>query len=495
MRGKYLLERISLQKNQSMKLIRILTKGGKISVTDLKRVTFIANGLFIEKIFITERQELAFYVDEDETRSMHNRLDGIEFEIGTTGKQNYVTSVLASNIMPCTYWLKESIYNDILDSLIPSKLKINISDLKQDIVFSFTGDINFVASDTMNYWNVFLQFPNDNEHKLLPFLIHSSNINQAILLFESYYAKKIESIELFTKEFLHDMGHLAQPVEVWPEVNVPEYYNYTGITSYGTMFWVGFRPEYGCLSTEFLKALVLMCERNQLGTVHLTPWNSVIIKDIPINSLNNWKYFAYQYNIFADSTSYIQNWTYKPADADAQFLSQKLARLFSKNKKVPNGEIIGINTDIKYTFANIIIKYHPLKIGKVHLWGSYEILVRNDFSPLKNTFTSIGFAIFGRQLKTILAKAKDLYNIKAYKERAAFVLDSIPSSLQPENAIEEYVYECGDCLNIYDSKYGDVINSVEPGTNFEMLHSSYCCPTCGANKDSFVKKSIERQEI
>ena len=46
-------------------------------------------------------------------------------------------------------------------------------------------------------------------------------------------------------------------------------------------------------------------------------------------------------------------------------------------------------------------------------------------------------------------------------------------------------YVCIPCGYVYDPEKGDPDHGIEPGTSFEDLPESWCCPLCGATKDQF----------
>ena len=48
-------------------------------------------------------------------------------------------------------------------------------------------------------------------------------------------------------------------------------------------------------------------------------------------------------------------------------------------------------------------------------------------------------------------------------------------------------YECSICGYIYDEAEGDADNGIAAGTKFADLPADWVCPTCGADKDAFVK--------
>lgn len=49
-------------------------------------------------------------------------------------------------------------------------------------------------------------------------------------------------------------------------------------------------------------------------------------------------------------------------------------------------------------------------------------------------------------------------------------------------------YVCPLCGYIYDPAEGDPDENIEPGTPFEELPDSWCCPICSASKDEFFAK-------
>lgn len=46
-------------------------------------------------------------------------------------------------------------------------------------------------------------------------------------------------------------------------------------------------------------------------------------------------------------------------------------------------------------------------------------------------------------------------------------------------------YRCSICEHIYDPAEGDPYAGVAPGTPFESLPDTWCCPDCGALKADF----------
>ncbi|MGB5420318.1 rubredoxin [Algibacter sp.] len=55
---------------------------------------------------------------------------------------------------------------------------------------------------------------------------------------------------------------------------------------------------------------------------------------------------------------------------------------------------------------------------------------------------------------------------------------------------EEEVYQCSDCMTMYNEIYGDITQNIPPKTTFESLPETYECSLCEAPKSSFKKKVL-----
>ena len=53
------------------------------------------------------------------------------------------------------------------------------------------------------------------------------------------------------------------------------------------------------------------------------------------------------------------------------------------------------------------------------------------------------------------------------------------------------MYQCQECLTIYDSRYGDEVNQIEKDIPFEQLPTAYLCPVCESPKENFQEMILE----
>lgn len=73
------------------------------------------------------------------------------------------------------------------------------------------------------------------------------------------------------------------------------------------------------------------------------------------------------------------------------------------------------------------------------------------------------------------------------KEERIWEEQEEPSSLQT-------VYQCPDCMTVYDKQYGDPHSGISEGTAFAELPETYGCPICEAPKSSFQETEIDLGE-
>jgi rubredoxin len=64
-----------------------------------------------------------------------------------------------------------------------------------------------------------------------------------------------------------------------------------------------------------------------------------------------------------------------------------------------------------------------------------------------------------------------------------YSLEKRRKSSSKETAMKKY--QCSVCGFVYDPEEGDPDGGIAPGTAFEDLPESWCCPVCGVTKEDF----------
>lgn len=98
----------------------------------------------------------------------------IIFELDSDVHPNIVSSYVTEDVFYHANWLREGVYKDILDLFdYRPQVKINLVDNDQAFIPFFTGNFNYIASETSNYWYLYIRFPKTNIIYLWPSLIYS----------------------------------------------------------------------------------------------------------------------------------------------------------------------------------------------------------------------------------------------------------------------------------------------------------------------------------
>ena len=178
-------------------LHRILLKGGVTSPGELKDIIGMLEAYGHQEIHLGSRQDLLFRPLENTENNRGNFPDFSTDIITERSFQNIVSSYVSADLFEMTNWLKGSTYLYILEGFdfLP-KLKINITDPKQRLVPLFNGNINFIASESEDYWFLYVKLPKWEKGAYYPVWIYSWDIVKI--------AKKIEEVH----EDIHDVDEL-----------------------------------------------------------------------------------------------------------------------------------------------------------------------------------------------------------------------------------------------------------------------------------------------
>ena len=65
------------------------------------------------------------------------------------------------------------------------------------------------------------------------------------------------------------------------------------------------------------------------------------------------------------------------------------------------------------------------------------------------------------------------------------------SADEGKHDVEHYVYQCRNCMSVYDEKTGEP-ETIPAGTSFESLPVDYGCPVCGTPASGFLRISESR---
>ncbi len=481
-------------------VVKINLPGGIVAAGNLYTIMCAAENAQIKEVQFGNRQQLYCKVADKFAATFLQSLNdgGIVFEANEELHPNIVSSYVTEEVFQNANWLSEGVYKDILDLFdYQPQLKINIVDNGQTFVPFFTGNINFIASPTSNYWYLHIRFPKTNNMYKWPALIYSADIPRLAKLIEETIT---ENKTLFTNaQNTHADGlpaliatkasFITQPIEQdlkLPEFSLPYY---EGFNSYGNKTWLGIHRRDEQFDVAFLKDACAICLKTKVGQLYTTPWKSLVIKGIQQNDRKLWNYVLGKFRINVRHASNELNWQMEDLCEEGLALKRFLVRGFDKDDVRTYGLCFAIKIlPQSGLFGSIIIRKQENKAAnKYKILDRYEILYTKDFNPNSKEFILFRKDIEKENLELYLVSLckyfyewqnEEVINHTVYQQK-----------LQPEKSKETEaikVQQCTCCFTIYDEVYGDEINNIAPGTPFYLL-DNYECPTCGAEKSAFTE--------
>jgi len=145
-----------------------------------------------------------------------------------------------------------------------------------------------------------------------------------------------------------------------------------------------------------------------------------------------------------------------------------------------------------YNFTSIVVEKNkqPDAIGDFKIRDTYNLLYAKNFDPNTKTYIMHVQDVDMVELPGLLMELSQLYFEQLGTEKE----DEEVQALNVET-IEEDVYQCSECMTIYNEVYGDITQDIAPNTTFESLPSDYECSLCEAPKSSFEKKVILKSGV
>jgi rubredoxin len=478
-------------------LVKINLPGGIVSAGDLLTILEAAERAQVEQVQFGNRQQLFFTVGAAYRRGLLHTLGqaGIACEVDADKYPNISSSYVVEEVFHNTAWLREGVYRDILDLFdYQPQLKINLIDRHQTFIPFFTGNLNFITSDTSNYWYLYLRFPQTNAVYCWPSLVYSEDIpglSRAVewAIFankDQFYNQPAADGALLHRLVSASQRFITQPINTslsLPDFTLPYY---EGFNRYGSKLWLGIYRRDEQFSVAFLKDVCQVCLHTRLGQLCTTPWKSLIIKGIALADRPHWDVVLRRHRINVRHAANELNWQVEDHCAHGLALKHELVRYFNEEDMRTFQLCFAIKTQPKTgLFASIVVRRHFDSLTQTGLHTEqYEVLHTRDFNPNSKDFISFRKKVSRENLPWYLTQLCDQF----YEQQATASLPAAPlaevASPPPIAHAAPSLYQCRRCLTVYDAAYGDAAQGVAPGTAFASL-ATYACPTCEAPKETF----------
>ncbi|MEO0472118.1 MAG: rubredoxin [Bacteroidota bacterium] len=480
-------------------LLRVLIKGGVLSPSEMKQIIELAEQMGLKTLHFGSRQDIIF-PNVTNLADYQHVFPSLTMEyVADRQYQNIVSSYVSADIFPATSWLGGATYLNILESFdYEPKLEINIVDSLQQLVPLFTGQINFIASEEEDYWYVYLRLPHWDSIQLYPVLIYTWDIAKVAEVIEQAYKDVSNAEELF-EEINHEIDTNNRTISKALNVSFNVFPYYEGMNKMSIdRYWLGLYWRNNQYDLRFLKAMCDLCLESRIGKICLTPWKSLIVKGIPAQDKLAWEKLLGRFGINVRHSSLELNWHLPVADEDALELKRYIVRNFDQNDISTYGLTFGVKSHYGLNFTSIVVEKNPVPsiVQAYDIRPTYNVLYGEKFNPNLRKYITYAQDVDKIELPGLLMELSQLYFEQLGEND---VVEDESKSLEPSKPDEGVeilnVWQCRACLTIYDSRYGDPRQGIEPGRLFEGLAADYCCPVCSAPKTSFVRHEGGTEEV
>ncbi|MEK6477160.1 rubredoxin domain-containing protein [Catalinimonas sp. 4WD22] len=474
-------------------LVRVFAKGGIISPGDFSKVIELAQELGSDYVHLGARQDILFPIRISNMEKVNTLLQQLPlpYEHESKNCENIVSSYVTLDVMPATSWLAPHIYHYILDSFVyePSD-KINITDPTQGMVPLFTGNINFIASGIDNYWYLYIRYSAlDTKPWCCPDLIYGFDIAKVAKAIEELRPVKnlipLADIYARIKSELHfNTRKIEQPLE-YPEMIFPYFEGINRTES--DKYWMGLYWRNNRFTIKFLEVFCNQCLKTNIGIICLTPWKSILIKGVMEKDKLEWEKILGKYGINMRHSSLELNWHLPVADQDALELKNYLVRALDQQDISTYGLSFSIKTQKHVVlFTSIVIeREEPENEEDAY---QYNILYAKDFNPNFFEYYYYTRAVNRDIIPSLLIELSKKY----YEQLNTKKVASASEKSQPHQESHKLVFQCSECLSIYDEAYGDTLAKVPAGTPFSLLPDSFRCSVCGSPKSKFRQVELSK---
>ncbi len=470
-----------------MELTRLIVKGGVITPGELRNIVNLSLEQGLKSFSFGSRQDIIF--PEGFTNLDTANYEKLHFvHPNEQSGNNIVSSYVSTDIFRNTPWLTGNKFLYILEQFKEQPLlKVNITDPKQQLVPLFTGHLNFIASDHEDYWYLYIRLPKWHRMEVYPVLIYSWDIGKTYYEIEKIIQEDTYDIEMIFNLATEVLDTNSRTID--KPLNTPFYPfpYYEGMNRFGIdQYWLGLYWRNNLYDLEFLSEMCDLCFDCKIGKISITPWKSFIVKGIPKDRKLDWEKFLGKKGINVRHSLLELNWHLPVATDWALNLKTFLVRTLDQFDISTYGLTFGIsnyNREDNY-FTSIVIERNklPKDLENIKIRHTYNVLFAKHFNPNKREYIVHTQDIDKLELPGILIELSRKY----FEELGSKdTTETTTTTKIKKETAEHNVYQCQECLTIYNPEYGDLVQRIAPGTLFNDLPLDYCCPLCEASKSSF----------
>ena len=265
----------------------------------------------------------------------------------------------------------------------------------------------------------------------------------------------------------------------FPETTFPYYEGLNAMLN--NQYWLGLYWRNNQYDIDFMSAACRLCQETNIGKINIIPWKAFIIKGIKASDRLRWEKLMGKFGINERHSSLELNWHLPVINPEALELKRFLVRELDQQDISTHGLTFTIKTNREMFLFTAIVIEKNLQAGPTP-GDHYTILYAKNFNPNNIVYLIYARGVKKEMIPTLLIELSKLYfrQLNPEKEFVEEVKHEI------HHAGHVTIYQCSNCLTIYDQQYGDPISNIPVGTSFENLADTYQCHVCDSPKKYFV---------
>ncbi len=378
---------------------------------------------------------------------------------------NIVCSNNAGEVFSQNDWAyRQDIYIEILRSFkTEPKLSLGLIFPKQSLEPIFSSHINFIVSETENYWLLVLQ--NNLELTYASFLLETSSIPKIVNFIEKSWHKPQQEIindiyqkfEKKTTSFQKmDLPKITRQItEGFIKVNEFEY----ALNLYSCKrLW----------QAKFLEDLSILLTKYNMHRIYITSRKSLLIKHIPKETLYEWQALLSFHSMTIRHSENELLWEFSSENKQLQKLQKKLIDGLEKKQK----SISNIFISLQKINNNFSDSHLQITIAKRLLRQNYQITYHKNFDPYNSQYHILKNLSFKDLLDKIINLSQEYIHIQKHQKNKI-----IKGEKKIIHKLD--IYECPNCFNRYDQNFEKIL--------FQNLRQTWRCQLCDTPKEAYKK--------
>ena len=477
--------------------VRVLAKGGILTPSYLLSILKIARLAGSSTVHFGSRQDLLFDVKKDQMQPVKEAFMSLNTDYIIHGKggqkvQNIVSSYVSSDIMASTPWLSSGNFLFVLENFkYQPILRINITDPVQSMVPLMFGHLNFIASPIQHYWYLYIRRTEDELPVRWPVMVLSGDIGTLSEEIEQNWSKfqhgnVSDWFEIIKTQFEYSSRKIESELTI--DFKYPHDYEGFGKMYSSQNYWAGFYWRNNAYEIDFLEELCHLCSNTGVSKICVTPWKSFLVKEIQEKDLILWNRLLGRFGITMRHSSFELNWHLPLQDKLAFRLRRNIVKAFDKVDVCVHGLTFGIKIKPEPSFYSIKIERMPgIKFLKgFDIFATYKISHVKNFNP--NLCEYIEFA--SQVPRHRVAGELQSLTLKFFGQLIKTTEPNVAKVASQKMELHS-VYQCKNCLSIYDARKGAPSMDIPVNTDFAMLPDDFKCYTCETPKSEFQQVYYE----